>query len=250
MPPCPSVLDETCRRSAGGDVILLAKEPRPGLAKTRLAAEIGAEAAIRLARAFLSDTAAWIGRYARRVHIAYAPDDAYRTFAALLPDACLFPQPDGDLGQRIAGAFECAFALGARKPLLVGSDSPTMPSHFILCAHAALDRHDMVLGPSEDGGFYAIGLRRPLPGLFDGVEWSTERVLRQVKRNAGRHGYSAFYLPYWYDVDTAPDLQRLTKDPLLGASTARVLRDLDAGRPGRWDGDRTSGSNRHWSGDA
>jgi glycosyltransferase A (GT-A) superfamily protein (DUF2064 family) len=107
-----------------------------------------------------------------------------------------------------------------------------MPSHFVRAAHVALDRHDMVLGPSEDGGFYAIGLRRPLPGLFDGVEWSTERVFRQVQRNAGLHGYSVFYLPHWYDVDTAPDLRRMSRDPLLGAHTSRVLGDLYAGRLG------------------
>jgi glycosyltransferase A (GT-A) superfamily protein (DUF2064 family) len=94
---------------------------------------------------------------------------------------------------------------------LVGADSPTLPPEFLAPALEALarGRADVALGGTDDGGYYAVGLRAPSRGLFDGVEWSTPRAYAQTARNAARLDLRLFELPRWYDVDTPADLLRL-----------------------------------------
>ena len=120
----------------------------------------------------------------------------------------LEPQADGDLGRRLSLFFVQRFVEGARRVVVVGSDSPTLPLPYIDDAFSALDDADVVLGPAMDGGYYLIGLREPMPELFERVDWSGERVLRQTMERMGDARRLAL-LPPWYDVDRRVDWEML-----------------------------------------
>jgi hypothetical protein len=202
LPAAPCIARE-------GDVIVLAKEPRPGFTKTRLAAGVGAEAAARLSEVFLRRTLSFARPHARRLFVSFAPREARDAFEAWAPGARLISQPEGDLGLRLQCAFEMALADGARTPVLIGSDSPTLPPNLLRYAQRLLVGHDVVLGPAEDGGYYLIGMNKPQPALFREIDWSESVVLGQTLARAADAGLRVATLPYWYDIDTADDLARL-----------------------------------------
>ena len=102
-----------------------------------------------------------------------------------------------------------ALASGSPAAFAINSDGPTLPLVYLEGAYGQLMQADVVLGPSEDGGYYLIGLKRPHPGLFRDVDWSTERVTVQTLERAESIGLTVAQLPPWYDVDTAADLGRL-----------------------------------------
>ena len=216
-----------------GDVIVLAKEPSMPGAKTRLAADVGGERATELCAAFVRDSLEIATSGARRLYIAASPEDAVGLFRSRAPRARCFAQPEADFGARLAHAFETALADGASRPVLIGTDSPTLPPHLLSVAHCALATHDIVLGPADDGGYYVIGMNAAQPLLFDGIDWSTERVLSQTLERARAVGLNVFLLPPWYDIDTGRDLERLASDPLLrthtrGAIESRRLEEVPA----------------------
>jgi len=140
--------------------------------------------------------------------------------------AHVYEQRQEGMGERLCGAFEDAFARGACNPVLIGSDSPTLPGELIASASRALEAHDVVIGPAVDGGYYLIGLRRPCPRLFEGIDWSTDRVLAQTQQRAREAGLAVFYLPYWYDIDTAADLELLKQDARPGSAVFGALRTI------------------------
>ena len=210
--------------SPSGDVILLAKDPSLGRAKTRLARDIGEEYAGELCTAFVRDSIALATKHARRLYLSFAPAEALATFQALAPRARCFAQPEAEFGTRLLHAFETAINDGARQPVLIGTDSPSLPSHLLDAAQRALLAHDVVIGPAEDGGYYLIGMNAPLAALFEDIDWSTDRVLSQTLNRVQSAGLSVFLLPHWYDVDTGGDLEQLAGDPLLGDHTRAALK--------------------------
>ena len=201
----------------------MAKAPRAGEAKTRLAPPLTPAEAAGLAACFFADAVALALGVAGRAVVAYAPADGRAALAAevarvVMPEESLsderllwLEQRGDDLGERLAGVVERAFALGLAPLLLVGADSPTLPPAFLASALEALasGRADVALGATDDGGYYAVGLSAPARGLFDSVEWSTPRAYAQTARNAARMGLRLTELPRWYDVDTPSDLLRL-----------------------------------------
>lgn len=194
---------------------IFAKAPVPGRVKTRLAAAVGPERAARwYARAvgtvFRRTRAAWPD--VERV-LFYDPPDAEATFAHM-PDvpAHRRAQRGPDLGARMAAALEYCLAAGAERPVLIGTDAPTMPMARLGDAWTALGSHDVVLGPTADGGYYLIGLRHLEPALFADIAWSTDRVLTATLARAAKLGCSVAQLEPWFDVDTADDLVRLGAD--------------------------------------
>jgi len=207
-------------------IVIFARAPELGAVKTRLAKAVGNERALALYEAFLDDTCALTqGLGARRV-LAVAGDVDHPRVAHLCKSQRLTveSQGDGDLGARMARAVATHVATGP--VVIIGSDAPTLPRAHL---HQALDElmaHDVVIGPSDDGGYYLIGARVEVPELFLEVEWSTAQVLpTTLQRLAGR---SSLVLPPWYDVDTEDDLTRL-KAELAGLpssvapATRRVL---------------------------
>ena len=112
------------------------------------------------------------------------------------------------------GAVNAAVRAGAASVVILGTDSPSVPVAYVQQAFAALQRREVVLGPSEDGGYYLIGLRRDLPQLFEGIAWSTTRVWQQTTDRLATTSAADSYeiLPAWYDVDDIEDLSRLTRE--------------------------------------
>jgi hypothetical protein len=191
---------------------VMAKAPRVGTVKTRLCPPLQATEAADLARCFLLDAvervAAVVGV---RPIVAYAPVEARAEFEAAAPGFALIAQRGADLGERQARLVEDILALGHEAALLIGTDSPTLPPETIDEAVSLVMAPDVdvVVGPTEDGGYYLIGLRTPCPGLFEAIPWSTGAVLSLTLERARRLGLRAACLATWYDVDTGADLARL-----------------------------------------
>jgi rSAM/selenodomain-associated transferase 1 len=205
-------------------LIIAAKEPQPGAVKTRLAASVGAEAALALYRCFLADTIALAEAMPGcRPAFSFHPPTAGEFFARLRPGALLLPQRGAHLGERMLSAFEQAGAAGYDRCVLIGSDIPGLPAAHVAQAFAALDEHPAVLGPSDDGGYYLLGLRAPEPALLHGgIAWSTPEVARQTRAAAEAAGIALASAPPWYDIDTADDLRRLHADLRAGKGGARA----------------------------
>lgn len=212
-------------------VILMAKAPLPGLAKSRLVSSLGLDtgAAARLADAFVRDTLlACDAATSDGLVIAFAPSQGESYFRAVAPAARLVVQTDGDLGDRILAAFAATFAFGSTRAVMIAMDTPHLPADRITQAFSELDHADCVLGPATDGGYYLIALRQPQPDLFRGIDWSTERVLVQTLERARAAGLRTTCLAEMYDIDRPEDVRRLTAelaaDNKLCRHTAQALR--------------------------
>ena len=193
-------------------VAIMAKAPRPGTVKTRLCPPLLATEAAALYRCFLLDKIATVGGLAdTRPVIAYTPDDARAEFDVLAPGFALVSQDGPDLGARLHSTLAGLLAAGHAGAIAVDSDTPTLPSGFLQQAVDCLTRPgpDVVLGPTEDGGYYLIGVRAPHRELFERMPWSTSDVLEITRRRAAAAGLRALCLPTWFDVDTPDDLERL-----------------------------------------
>jgi len=197
---------------------LMAKQPLPGLVKTRLAAETSAEFAARVATAFLSDSLDRLAGIGARRLLAFAPREAEQFFSNLVRGRFeVTAQVDGDLGQRMAAFFEGQFRNGAEKIIIIGVDSPTLPLTYIEEAFAKLEQADLVLGPATDGGYYLVGcsvgrISNPshrLPPIFEGISWSEPTVLQNTVSRLQHTEWRLGLLPSWYDVDTLNDWQML-----------------------------------------
>jgi rSAM/selenodomain-associated transferase 1 len=208
---------------------IFAKYWQPGQVKTRLAADVGFEPAARLYRLSLETLLRRFSGVADRRMLSFSPAGRANEFAALVESHdspgmaqwSLEPQAAGDLGKRIEHYFASAFARGARRVVLVGSDSPTLPGSFVVEAFDRLSASDAVVGPTADGGYYLIGLSRLVRGLFDDIAWSTPAVMRQSLERLNVAQCSHHILPSWYDVDTLADLVRLRSE--LAGKQPRVF---------------------------
>lgn len=227
-------------------LVVMARVPIPGQAKTRLTPGLSPEQAAELARCFLLDVVAkGAGTPGCDLLLAYTPPDAREAIPAEAVAACsCLPQPAGDLGARMSGVFEAVFALGYASVVMIGSDLPTLPPATIRAAFDALESAPAAIAPSEDGGYHLIALSAPAPGLFEGVEWGTGRVYAQTEERLRELALPAFRLPLWYDVDTQIDLSRLAadlramldaEDPALPLHTTRFLAEAGRLPPGGAD---------------
>ena len=198
-------------------LVVVAKQPVAGQVKTRIAAALGAGQAAALYHCALEDTLDLLAGYgAARPAISYAPpdDEARAFFAALAPGFVLIPQHGDDFGARLLSAFQGLEARGMRRVVLIGTDNPSLPAGYIDQAFAALDDPgvDAVLGPTSDGGYYLIGMRRPHPALFERIRWSTEVVAAETRERAAEAGIRLVDIASWYDLDTVDDLRVLLED--------------------------------------
>jgi rSAM/selenodomain-associated transferase 1 len=217
-------------------VIVFTREPIPGTSKTRLARRIGADNAAALADAFTRDTIAKVHALGLPLVIAASTagtlhDNRYFRSLARQFGARLVDQEEGSLGARMARVLE---PLAQRGALLLGTDTPSLPSSALLRAAAAVRRNRVVLGPSLDGGYYLVGIRGAVPDMFRGVRWGGARVLQQTLSRLSRAGIRPAMAPAWYDVDRWSDLvllaEHLRRQSQRGAvpcpRTARVLVQL------------------------
>ncbi|MBI4443007.1 MAG: TIGR04282 family arsenosugar biosynthesis glycosyltransferase [Acidobacteria bacterium] len=220
--------------------ILFARTPVPGRVKSRLFGHLTPEQACRLHCACTSDMAALLDQAlpeARKWLFFSDTPIPQPGFGGLhLPPSFRCAVQEGDtLGNRMGNAFVRALAGGAQRVVIFGSDSPTLPAAFVRQAFASLADSDIVLGPTEDGGYYLIGCRRFDPGLFENVAWSTAQVFAQTQANAQRLGYRMTVLPQWFDLDKWKDVERLLAEFHDGHPVPTHLAAfLRAGGPGNF----------------
>ena len=192
-------------------IIVMAKAPVAGEAKTRLIPALGAQGAAALAECLLERTldqalSAAVGP----VDLCCAPDSRHPAFArhASWSGITLSQQGDGDLGARMARAFERCLA-GAGQALLIGTDAPALDAALLRRAAAALQQADAVFVPAHDGGYALIGLRRPAPALFSAMPWSTPEVMALTRVRLAQAGLRHTELPAVHDIDQPADLVHL-----------------------------------------
>ena len=195
-------------------VLLFVKAPVRGRVKSRLASALGEDAALELYESFVRDILATIDAGGHDCTVCVHPPDARERVAEWLGRhrRCL-PQRGDDLGSRMEHAFRDAFAAGASRAVLIGSDIPDLPGQVFTEAFAALQDHDAVIGPAADGGYYLIGFRSDAfrPEVFRDIAWSTDRVFRDTRDQFTRIGSRVFVLRQWQDVDTIEDIRSLQR---------------------------------------
>ena len=221
---------------------IMTKFPQAGQVKTRLTPPLTPEEAAALNKCFLRDLSRSIllacrQAPARGVGI-YTPEGSEAAFGTILPLGFFLLSQRGDsFGERLINATNDLFAVGFTSVCLINSDSPLVPaSSFVIAANELTNEEDsIVLGPSDDGGYYLIGMKKAHRHLFQGVDWSTPRVLMQTKQRAAELGLEVGELPVSFDVDDGVALRRLSRELLtdqasaVAASTQKFLRELAAG---------------------
>lgn len=206
-------------------VIVMVKAPRAGMVKTRLVPPLSENEAAAFAACLAQDTVANAQLIVRDVLLAYSPADARHDLEALLPaNLRWFEQQGDDLGKRLDSVAAHAFSLGFSPFIFVGADSPTLPTSFITEAVDSLitGAAEIVMGPTEDGGYYLLGLNEPAPGLFDNVDWSTDSAYQQTAANAAKLNLRLHALRGWYDIDTPLDLTRLRAELVSDQQAQRL----------------------------
>ncbi len=194
-------------------LIIMAKQPLAGQSKTRLCPPLSHAASAAVAEAMLLDTLDLVQRVPGvQPALAFAPPGSAAYFAALDPTLHLIDQGEGGLGERLAHVTTTAFAEGAPAVAVLASDNPSVPAAYLSRAFRLLDTYDLVLGPSEDGGYYLAALRSPAPEVFTRVPMSCPDTFATTLAVAAELGLQVARLPSWYDVDTAADLRRLAAD--------------------------------------
>ncbi len=189
------------------DILLIfVKNPIPGQVKTRLARTMGDEKAADIYRFLLGKT--------RQVALDTPTDRRWLFYADGVPaEDDIWPtelfekyaQCPGDLGERMADAFQRAFAAGGKHVIIIGSDCPELTVEILEEAFAALDTRDAIIGPARDGGYYMLGMNRFIPELFQGIAWSTPAVLEQTLKVFDRLRLDYGILPTLSDIDTEAD---------------------------------------------
>jgi hypothetical protein len=191
---------------------VFAKRPWPGRVKNRLAATIGAEPAARVYEAFLYDMLPRLAKIRATRVLAFESATDHDFFAPIGSDQFEWEVQSGEhLGERMETFFRNQFARGATRVVLIGSDSPDIPLDRIDQAFTRLDEYDLVLGPSDDGGYYLIGMRRFIGRTFAGIQWSTASVCAETISRLREIGVRFALLDPWYDVDLVEDLDRLAQ---------------------------------------
>lgn len=202
---------------------VMTKAPQAGRVKTRLTPPLTPEEAAALNTCFLRDTSAALSQAdknrAQGVAV-YTPVGAENAYRGILPaEFLLVPQRGEAFGERLLAATEDLLQLGFASLCLIDSDSPTVPANAFSEAvqHLNAAQDCVVLGPSNDGGYYLIGLKKVHRRLFDRIDWSTERVLEQTIAAAREIDLPVHLLPTWYDVDDRVTLAQLCAE-LFGSN--------------------------------
>jgi uncharacterized protein len=203
---------------------IMTKAPKAGQVKTRLTPPLAPEEAAELNACFLRDLGRSIFEASQRSRAQgigiYTPPDAAAAYQNLLPgEFLLIPQRGEHFGERLLLAAEDMFNAGFGSVCLINSDSPTVPASSFVEAvdELAKDRDRIVLGPSDDGGYYLIGLKRLHRRVFEEIDWSTDRVLGQTRQRAAEVGLPVHELPCGFDVDDQSTLRRLCEELFGGA---------------------------------
>ena len=177
---------------------IFARLPVTGKVKTRLIPALGEEGAARLYTHLLARTVAEARKSGLDFELRVTGGEIAAFHDLFGEDVAVVDQGDGDLGDKMSRV--------AAPALLIGSDCPGVTAPLLRAAAEALDNRRVVLGPANDGGYYLIGFREPVPFLFEGMEWSTPRVFPETLARLAARGWGPAVLPELTDIDTAEDL--------------------------------------------
>ncbi len=212
-------------------LILFAKEPEKNQVKTRLRPYLQRGSAEAIYTAFFRD----VVEIARQVQcenklIAYESSNENPEFIQkVAPDFKIIKQTGKDLGERMYQIFWQILHHKARHVIIIGTDIPTLPPENIQMAFKQLEHQDIVLGPSLDGGYYLIGLKKAHREIFENIDWGSDQVLNQTICKINKKNLKSSFVPRWYDVDDQDGLNRLKMDlkrklnPLMAPRTRKYL---------------------------
>jgi rSAM/selenodomain-associated transferase 1 len=226
--------NETVVRSSGGDrvLVIMAKAPRPGAVKTRLTPGLSPEAVTAFYCCLLDDTLA-LARSLGGVEIAImCPDSDVNELARLAgKEVSVVAQKGEGLAAGLTSVF-AHFAEGhQRRTIAFNSDSPHLPRSVLEDAFTTLVKHDVVVGPTDDGGYYLIGAKRSHPALFASDGMGTSSALERLLLRARALELSVGFADPFYDIDVADDLTRLAAElrlaPMRAPRTARWLKEWE-----------------------
>jgi len=211
----------TCSPNGGRTLVVMAKAPKLGMVKTRLFPSLPVEAVTELYRCLLNDTIA-LAHSLEVVDVAImCPASDVEELTQLAPSVA---DVVGQKGQGLAAGLTSVFAhfaaLGRKRVVAFNSDSPHLPASVLENAFEALARHDVVVGPTHDGGYYLVGAKASHPGLFDGDSMGTESALEALLARARALQLSVGFTDPFYDIDVAVDLTRLATELELAPSRA------------------------------
>ncbi len=210
---------------------VFAKQPVAGRVKTRLQTLLNAAGAAEMYRAFLVDSVHQYISLDSEIYLYLDGHSADQSIVRDLPDVDVRYQLGADLAERMRNASLDMFAAGHERCAIIGTDHPSLPLPFIEQAfNSLMDPMSITIGPSEDGGYYLVGMNDFFPDLFDGMTFSHERVFGDTLERAAATSASITVLPVWYDVDTPDQLPRLyadlLADPLQAPRTLALLEKL------------------------
>jgi rSAM/selenodomain-associated transferase 1 len=206
-------LDDRC-------LLFFVKNPEKGKVKSRLAAVIGGDSAVRLYKNLVAQMLSTLEKGTFSLYICFFPKNAQKSTKNWLGTEYRYiPQNGKDLGERMRNGFIGAFQMGFKRVVLIGSDIPDLPLGFIREAFASLKKKDVVIGPAYDGGYYLIGFKDKTfsPQVFERIAWGTQNVFDETIKKLKRFRRAVHTLPYQRDIDTAEDLNYLKRKFLPAA---------------------------------
>lgn len=209
-------------------LIIFAKEPCAGKVKTRLQRCLSKDMCVKLYKAFLKDTLELANamKCFDKVLAYDSPTLEPKYLKTIARDFIFYKQKGRNLGEKMHNAFKFAKKRNKDKIVIIGSDSPNLPLSYVKDGYRRLDRNEIVLGPSYDGGYYLVGLKEPCVGVFRGVKWSSKTALDDTVKNAQRLNKKIVLLSKWYDVDDSVGLLCLKRDLIIDKKAALWTRKL------------------------
>jgi len=209
--------------------VVLAREPEEGKVKSRLNSDLSTHDTFELYQAFVLDTLQLaLSTEVGHLFVACLANGPKTHLNELIKNLSvelkgkkreslkeklvLIDQKGNHLGERLNETFRHVFKEGYEKVVVIGIDSPSLPRKSLEHAFKVLHKKDVVLGPTLDGSYYLIGLKKPCPKLFENIPWDTGGVYKETVERLKKLGLAWEELELWYDVDTADDLEFLVRD--------------------------------------
>ena len=207
-------------------VICFTRVPKPGVTKTRLLPVLKPEQCAQLHWAFLKDLASLYRQLDAHLFVAYTPDPDWEKLKSVLPPAGYIPQKGRDLGEKMYRCMRKVLELGYESVVLTGADLPLMTAEHLKSGFAVLEEKDIAIGPTTDGGYYLIGMKKPCREVFRVEGYGGETVFENTVAAAENAGLTVGLANRCDDVDTPEDLWNLAKTIDPGSHTGQYLKKL------------------------
>lgn len=210
-------------------VICFTRVPKPGVTKTRLLPVLTPEQCVGLHWAFLRDLAEVYRQMDAHLFVAYTPDPDWENLKTVFPQAGFYPQKGNDLGERMYRVIRKVLELGYESVVLTGADLPLMTAAHLESGFAVLEEKDIAIGPTSDGGYYLIGMKKPCREVFRIEGYGGSSVFENTVSAAEDAGRTVGVARTCDDVDTPEDLRNLAKTANPDSHTARYLKQEGIG---------------------